>query len=78
MSESLDDSVENFLLGVSPCPFDILAKDGGERRKYVSIVRHELLIEVGEAREAPDVSDILRDWAVPPTWLFSRVEFVAP
>ena len=61
MSESLDDSVESSLLGVFPCPFVILAKEGGERSNYVSIVRHELLIEVGESSEDPDVSDILLD-----------------
>ena len=61
MSESLDNCVESFLLGVLPGPFDILLKEDGERRNYVSIVRHELLIEVSEASEASDVSDILRD-----------------
>ena len=58
MSELLDNCVESFLLGLSPGPFYILSNEGGERRNYVCIVRHELLIEVGEARE---VSDILRD-----------------
>ena len=78
MSESLNNCVESFLLGVSPGLFDILSKEDGERRNYVSIVRHELLIEVGEARGAPDVSDILLDGPFHQRGYFLRLSSYPP